>query len=241
MFLVAVRTAPTKQHRKQIKGVVEICLLHSLHRLHFVEGCSDSTSARPTRTSAGFHRIGWARRGQVNEMDVERLRGSSSDARRAGNPSMSCIDTHWTRILHVDLFDKHASDAEEIPAGHHDTFRHFPTQERFVRATDPSDDSETEKVKSPTAAGFVAIGIYVAMYLLVAGVIQLVHLAEGPADSGLIRGASANASASEIPHGERSHQPDGDGQCTAITATNTVRPADPPGSCAPSVDRHDPQ
>ena len=182
-----------------------------------------------------------ARRGQVNQMDAERFRGSSSDARQTVNPSMSRIDTHWTRILHVDLFEKHAPGAEEIPAGHHDTFRHFTTQERFVRATDPSDDSESEALKSPTAAGFIAIGIYVAMYLLVAGVVQLVHLAEGPADSGLIRGASANASASEIPLGERSHQPDGDEQCMAMAATTTARPADRTGSCAPPVDRHDPQ
>ena len=50
-----------------------------------------------------------------------------------------------------------------------------------MRTKDSSDDVGAQRVRSPMAAGFLLLGVYIAMYLAVAGFIRLLTPADAVA------------------------------------------------------------
>jgi hypothetical protein len=66
-----------------------------------------------------------------------------------------------------------------------------------VATKDPSDDAGSQRIRSPIAAGVISLGIYIAMYLTVAGVIRVVtppDPAPAAPDSSIAHASAATAS-----------------------------------------------
>ena len=80
-----------------------------------------------------------------------------------GNSSTSPVDTHWTRILYHDLLQANSPSASQLPTA-------LTGKEADVAARGPSDGAGAHRPRSPIASAVILLGIYVAMYLAVAGI-----------------------------------------------------------------------
>ena len=70
---------------------------------------------------------------------------------------------------------------------------------------DPSDDAGTHRIRSPIAAGAISLGIYIAMYLTVAGVVRVLTSPDAVAvapDSSMARASAATASNAAVGAGD---------------------------------------
>jgi hypothetical protein len=73
-------------------------------------------------------------------------------------------ETHWTRILHQDLFEP-TTRAHFAPAAVRHEENRLSTRDTASRNTDPA--------RSPLGSAMILLGIYIAMYLAVA---EIVHV-----------------------------------------------------------------
>jgi hypothetical protein len=88
-------------------------------------------------------------------------------------PNHQPIETHWSRILHCDIFN---ADEEIFMA--------------------PEDTRDNEHSRTPTESALVLLAIYVALYLGVAG---LVHILTLPHANAAVAPSVATAPASVAP------------------------------------------
>lgn len=85
------------------------------------------------------------------------------------------IDTHWTRILHVDLFGGHDDAAADEP-------RSANARRRPAGSTrEPADPARAPgpHFRSPLASALALLGLYVVMSLTFAGFVELLGM-RGP-------------------------------------------------------------
>jgi hypothetical protein len=105
----------------------------------------------------------------------------------AGNPGISGIDTHWSRILYCDLFTAGPGDSTPEPC------KETPME-------DKNRDYIFRHVRSPISAAAVLLGLYVATYLTVAAVVHaLSSLDAAAAVASEYSMPSNEASASSVP------------------------------------------
>ena len=101
---------------------------------------------------------------------------------------ISLLVTHWSRIFYCDLVTGDHDGSTPNPgettggglrqpskdcAAHHSRGKHT----ELVARKDPNHDDPTPSSKAPIKAAAVLIGIYIAMYLCVAG---LLHILDSP-------------------------------------------------------------
>jgi len=106
-------------------------------------------------------------------------------------------ETHWSRILHQDLFDARADATQPTP-------KEMPVTMQATQHEDP------ELARSPFGSAMILLGIYMTMYLVVAEVVQVLS----PADASTVaqredRAAISSAPATRAPSGTT-----GDGHAT---------------------------
>ena len=111
---------------------------------------------------------------------------------------MQRIDTDWTRIFYCDLYAPHAAARDR-----------GERKETAMRHTD-SPDQDRPIGRTPLGAALVLLGLYVGMYLAVAGVL---HLATPPEAAAAVRREAPAVAAAPSPlwnplakHGERHAQ-----------------------------------
>jgi hypothetical protein len=81
------------------------------------------------------------------------------------------METHWSRILHHDLFDASAHEQATHP-----TPKEKPLTMKATRHDDPA------LARSPFGSAMILLGIYMTMYLAVAEVVHVLS----PADASTI-------------------------------------------------------
>jgi hypothetical protein len=79
------------------------------------------------------------------------------------------------------------------------------SKERYVTTKDANDDVGTRHVRSPIAAGLLSLGIYIAMYLAVAGVFHVLT----PPDAVAIAPNGASAATASKPPVDTANFPSG--------------------------------
>jgi hypothetical protein len=94
------------------------------------------------------------------------------------------VVTHWSRIFYRDLFD--ADDEPCLPPPDSDGHRSGPPQLQLINAHDIAirrrwivkkqdfhPETDSDRMQSPIAAAAILLGIYVAMYLAVGGIVRV--------------------------------------------------------------------
>jgi len=94
------------------------------------------------------------------------------------------LDTHWTRILHQDLFDAPARAVARSPER--------KETRMTTRQTQPHDP---ELARSPLGSAMILLGIYIAMYLAVAEVVHVL----APAEASPVASRAEQAATSSAP------------------------------------------
>ena len=86
-------------------------------------------------------------------------------------PDVAPLETHWSRILHYDLFDAdadaRATRERERPVQ--------PRKEPRMPSSDPFRDPPPIVERSPLAGALVLLGIYVVLYLSVAAALHVLE------------------------------------------------------------------
>jgi hypothetical protein len=96
------------------------------------------------------------------------------------------LDTHWSRILHHDVFNAEGDGAGERPG-------------RTPLGEQP--DTLARIARTPLRATAIALGAYAAMHLAVAGVLHVLH---APESAAALLPLQAQQSASDSKHAHAS-------------------------------------
>jgi len=126
-----------------------------------------------------------AKRGKQNDAraemrarrEVPRLRSMTFTERPV------LLETHWTRILHQDLFDAPARAAAQ------------PARKETRMAPTDTQRHDPDLARSPLGSAMILLGIYIAMYLAVAEVVHVL----APADASTVASRADQAAMSSAP------------------------------------------
>lgn len=126
-------------------------------------------------------------RSRVNAQRPQAQDGPTDDESATIPSTISPGDTHWTRILHYDIFTADADDIAVDPAERLGADPGSPALDRrtrdeapnrysveiFAAAEDPGRETDPHDVGFPIAAVAILLGIYVVVCLAVAGLVHV--------------------------------------------------------------------
>jgi hypothetical protein len=142
---------------------------------------------------------------------------SGTDGQPTSNGVMPPLDTHWTRILHYDLFTAYGGGSTPDPGAPTkgdlgspaSDFRTRPScgenKEMFMATRDSIRDAGSDRIGSRIQAAPILLAIVIAMYLAAAGVVHVLVSRDAAAvvpDSSRTPASAATASDSPISAGQ---------------------------------------
>lgn len=98
----------------------------------------------------------------------------------SGGHAVLPTDTHWTRILHCDLFTGQTDNTIRAPGD-------FTAEDQFVPPHAATSAADSRRTTSPIPMIVILYALCIAMYLVIGGIVQAIVTADGnnivPTDS----------------------------------------------------------